>query len=118
MARSATARPTTCCAISTARATNLAAREASAIYRTTLGYPRFNLKESPSRTQDFFTIAISDPDLCGRYCGRYIAGVRIGPSPDWLKRRLEAVGVLAHGNIFVAYPDELNWRKFHQGHRT
>ena len=34
-----------------------------------------------------------------RYCGRYIEGVKIGPSPDWLKKRLEALGVRSINNV-------------------
>ena len=49
--------------------------------------------------EDVFSISIADPDLCARYCGRYIAGVRIGPSPDWLKTRLEALGVRSINNV-------------------
>src|SRR5262249_22055249 len=40
-----------------------------------------------------------DPDLCSRYCGRYIAGVKIGPSPEWLTARLEALGVRSINNV-------------------
>ena len=36
---------------------------------------------------------------CARYCGRYIADVKIGPSPEWLKARLEALGVRPINNV-------------------
>lgn len=75
------------------------AREISAIFATTLRKPKFQLKESSRTTASAFSISISDPDLCGRYCGRYIAGVKIGPSPEWLKQRLEAVGVRSINNV-------------------
>src|SRR5262249_42803240 len=64
------------------------AREVGAINETEVRKPAFNLREGADDTADVFSIAIADPDLCGRYCGRYIAGVKIGPSPDWLKKRL------------------------------
>src|SRR5437763_952195 len=69
------------------------AREVSAIYGSTLRRPEFQLHEEGEDTDNIFSIAIADPELCGRYCGRYIEGVRIAPSPDWLKKRLEVLGL-------------------------
>ena len=37
-------------------------------------------------------VSIEAPDLCPRYAARVMTDVRIGPSPDWLKRRIESVG--------------------------
>lgn len=39
------------------------------------------------------------PDLCPRYTTRVIRGVKLGPSPDWLRRRLELVGVRSLSNV-------------------
>ena len=61
--------------------------------------PKFELREGGQTRSDVFSISIEDPDLCGRYCGRYIEGVKIGPSPDWLKNRLEALGVRSINNV-------------------
>src|SRR5206468_5139074 len=75
------------------------AREVAAIYGSTLRPPKFELREAEKRASDVVTISISDPDLCARYCGRYIAGVKIGPSPEWLKARLEALGGRSINNV-------------------
>src|SRR5262245_43422270 len=75
------------------------ARETAAIYGTPLRKPQFSLKESKNRAAGVFKISIEDAALCGRYCGRYISGVKIGPSPDWLKKRLEALGVRSINNV-------------------
>jgi phenylalanyl-tRNA synthetase beta chain len=75
------------------------AREVSAMLGAALRKPRFEVREAGPKAQDTFSISISDPDLCGRYCGRYIAGVKIKPSPDWLKKRLEAVGIRPINNV-------------------
>src|SRR5262245_20973638 len=75
------------------------AREVAAIYGLVLKRPHFQVKEVAKRSEDVFSISIEDPALCGRYCGRYMAGVKIGPSPDWLKKRLEAVGVRSINNV-------------------
>ena len=45
------------------------------------------------------SIEISDPDLCARYCGRVVQNVRVGPSPAWLARRLEALGQRPINNV-------------------
>lgn len=75
------------------------AREASAIYGIALRPPKFEVREADKRAADVFSISISDPDLCRRYCGRYIEGVTIGPSPEWLKARLELLGVRSINNV-------------------
>jgi phenylalanyl-tRNA synthetase beta chain len=75
------------------------AREIAAAYGETLKRPSFDLMEGEKRTADVFSISIADDDLCARYCGRFIAGVNIGPSPDWLKARLEALGVRSINNV-------------------
>jgi phenylalanyl-tRNA synthetase beta chain len=75
------------------------AREVSAIYSASLRKPEFKLKEDSKPASGVFSISIDDAELCGRYCGRYIAGVKIGPSPDWLKKRLEVVGVRSINNV-------------------
>jgi len=75
------------------------AREISTIFNTSIRKPPFQLRESSNQTADAFSITIADPDLCGRYCGRCIAGVKIGPSPDWLKHRLETLGLRSINNV-------------------
>src|SRR5438105_3672527 len=75
------------------------AREVAAIYGSSLRAAKFELREAEERAIDAVTISISDPDLSARYCGRYIAGVKIGPSPEWLKSRLEALGVRSINNV-------------------
>jgi phenylalanyl-tRNA synthetase beta chain len=40
-----------------------------------------------------------DPDLCPRYCAAVVEGLAIGPSPAWMARRLEAVGMRALNNV-------------------
>jgi len=75
------------------------AREAAAAYGLPLKHPKFELHEADKRAADVFSISIVDPDLCARYCGRYIEGVTIGPAPEWLKNRLESIGVRSINNV-------------------
>ena len=44
-------------------------------------------------------IVIEDGDGCPRYAGRVVRGVSIGPSPAWLRHRLEAVGLRSINNV-------------------
>src|SRR5262245_9405583 len=75
------------------------AREIAAAYGTALKPSKFELHEGEKRASEVFSISISDADLCARYCGRYVAGVKIGPSPEWLRDRLEALGVRSINNV-------------------
>jgi len=49
--------------------------------------------------RDLVKVSIDEPDLCARYIGGVIRGVKVGPSPDWLQRRLRACGVRPINNI-------------------
>ncbi len=47
-------------------------------------------------------VAIDDPDGCGRLLAAVIRGVKIGPSPEWLRRRLASVGARSINNVVDA----------------
>ncbi|HEV2034034.1 MAG TPA: phenylalanine--tRNA ligase subunit beta [Candidatus Dormibacteraeota bacterium] len=49
--------------------------------------------------RDLVKVSIDDPDLCSRYIGGVIKNVKVGPSPEWLRRRLRACGVRPINNI-------------------
>jgi phenylalanyl-tRNA synthetase beta chain len=44
-------------------------------------------------------VRLDDPDLCPRYTARVVKGVKIGPSPDWLRSTLEKVGIRSISNV-------------------
>jgi phenylalanyl-tRNA synthetase beta chain len=75
------------------------ARELATLYHQPLKKLEFAVKESGGPAQGVVSIEISDPDLCARYCGRVVQNVRVGPSPDWLVKRLEAVGQRPINNV-------------------
>lgn len=50
-------------------------------------------------TSDLVSVRIEDAELCPRYTARVIKGVRIGPSPDWLRAILEKVGIRSISNV-------------------
>jgi phenylalanyl-tRNA synthetase beta chain len=48
---------------------------------------------------DLVSVRLDDPDLCPRYTARVVKGVKIGPSPDWLRSTLEKVGIRSINNV-------------------
>jgi phenylalanyl-tRNA synthetase beta chain len=53
----------------------------------------------PPMAEGLVAVRLADPELCPRYTARVIRGVKIAPSPDWLKRLLESVGIRAISNV-------------------
>ncbi|MCL4179276.1 MAG: phenylalanine--tRNA ligase subunit beta [Verrucomicrobia bacterium] len=51
------------------------------------------------RAADLVEVRIDAPDLCPRYTARVICGVKVGPSPAWLKSALEKVGLRSINNV-------------------
>src|SRR5439155_4143592 len=47
-------------------------------------------------------VEIRDPDLCWRYVARCLDGLRVGPAPAWMQRRLRAVGQRPINNVVDA----------------
>jgi phenylalanyl-tRNA synthetase beta chain len=52
--------------------------------------------DGPARTA---TVAIDDPDLCGRFTSTVISGVEVGPSPRWMADRLTRAGMRPINNV-------------------
>ncbi|HKO22085.1 MAG TPA: phenylalanine--tRNA ligase subunit beta, partial [Candidatus Eisenbacteria bacterium] len=48
------------------------------------------------------SVTIENPADCPRYMARVVRGVKIGPSPDWLRKRLEAAGFRSISNVVDA----------------
>ncbi|MBZ0089675.1 MAG: hypothetical protein K8H90_04775, partial [Thermoanaerobaculia bacterium] len=44
-------------------------------------------------------VVLEDPEGCPRYVARIVRGVQIGPSPDWLRTRLESIGLRSINNV-------------------
>jgi phenylalanyl-tRNA synthetase beta chain len=45
------------------------------------------------------SVEIKAPEQGPRYAGRHIRGVKVGPSPEWLRRRLQSVGMNSINNV-------------------
>ncbi|HEX3797891.1 MAG TPA: phenylalanine--tRNA ligase subunit beta [Verrucomicrobiae bacterium] len=76
------------------------AREISAVTGNPLKIPNpGNLPASGAKTAELIAVKIEDAELCPRYAARIIRGVKVGPSPDWLKQTLEKVGIRSISNV-------------------
>jgi phenylalanyl-tRNA synthetase beta chain len=75
------------------------AREVATLCRLPLKtvQPKFN--ESAEPVSGATQVEVDCPDLCGRYTARVIRGVKIQPSPDWLRQRLAALGQTSINNV-------------------
>jgi phenylalanyl-tRNA synthetase beta chain len=75
------------------------AREISAVTGNPLKVPQVKLTEAGNRAAELVAVRIEDADLCPRYTARVVKGVKIAPSPDWLKSTLEKVGIRSINNV-------------------
>ena len=76
------------------------AREAAITMKGHFKKPEVKVKEeSEIRAADVLDVEVQAPDLCPRYAARVVTNVKIGPSPKWMKERLQAAGVRSINNI-------------------
>lgn len=76
------------------------AREVAAFTGKTLQTPQTpEFDSTPDEIESLTSVTIEDPKGCPRYMARLIRGVKVGPSPEWLMNRLEAVGMRSINNI-------------------
>jgi len=75
------------------------AREVAVLWGTELTIPAAEPPEGKTPVDDLVKVRIDCPDLCYRYTARVIRGVKIGPSPKWMTRRLETLGITAINNV-------------------
>lgn len=75
------------------------ARELTVIERKELHLPEIRSVKMEGRSAELTSVEIKDPDLCPRYAAWLVRGVKIGPSPDWLAKRLETIGQRPINNV-------------------
>ena len=88
------------------------AREVQALTGNALRRPEVHLVESGASTAEDIAINIEATDDCPRYVGRIIRGIKVGPSPAWVQRRLQAIGQRPINNIV----DITNYVLLEMGH--
>lgn len=72
------------------------ARELCALTGERFAAPAYEYKAAEDNN---LKIVIEDADACPRYSGLMVRGVKIGPSPDWLRDRLVACGLKSINNV-------------------
>ncbi|MEJ2703599.1 MAG: phenylalanine--tRNA ligase subunit beta [Sedimentisphaerales bacterium] len=78
------------------------ARELAAATGKELRVASVEMDESDKDVTELANVEIHEPDLCGRYTARVIEGVEVAPSPEWLRDRLEAIGLRSVNNVVDA----------------
>ena len=75
------------------------AREVAALYGARVKWPDVQTPESDTPVEKMTRVDVADEEGCPRYTARILSGVKIGPSPAWMKRRLELSGIRAINNV-------------------
>ena len=75
------------------------AREIAAYYGRKVKYPVANFTETIESTTKYAKVTVEDKERCKRYRGRVITNVKVGESPEWLKKRIRAMGMHPINNI-------------------
>jgi phenylalanyl-tRNA synthetase beta chain len=75
------------------------ARELAAAFSYPLKKLNWAVDEVEEETSSVVDVQIYDDDLCPRYTGMVVKDVLVGPSPDWLKKRIESMGLKSVNNV-------------------
>jgi phenylalanyl-tRNA synthetase beta chain len=75
------------------------AREVAALTGQTVRMPEIVLDENGPNVTDHVRVTVENPELCPRFTATLIEGVKIGPSPLWMQRRLMMGGMRPINNI-------------------
>lgn len=73
------------------------ARDVSCLLDVEPVFPEIKVPACDTQVPELVTV--EDKELCPRYIGRVIKGVKIGPSPDWMVERLESIGLRSINNV-------------------
>ena len=75
------------------------AREAAATFRKEFVPPEVRVVGNREDVNDYIQVEVKDGNLCPRYCARVVKNIKLGPSPEWMQRRLAASGIRPINNI-------------------
>ena len=78
------------------------AREVAAVTDRELKLPQVGFETVSRNINELVSVKIAEPELCGRYTGRIIEGVKTAPAPAWMAKRLEACGLRSVNNVVDA----------------
>jgi phenylalanyl-tRNA synthetase beta chain len=75
------------------------AREVAAKLGILLKYPESHVAEGITCVESIIGVTVEDAEFCPRYAARYISGCSVAPSPEWLVKRLNAIGIRSINNV-------------------
>ncbi len=75
------------------------AREAAATFDKTFCPPVVTKTGNDEDVNDYVKVTVKNEKLCPRYCARVVKNIKIGPSPEWMQRRLASVGIRPINNL-------------------
>lgn len=75
------------------------AREAAATFRKPFVPPVIKATGNDENASDYISVDVQDTDLCSRYIARVVKNIKIGPSPEWMQRRLANAGIRPINNL-------------------
>jgi phenylalanyl-tRNA synthetase beta chain len=75
------------------------AREAAVLFGKPLTLPAAQPPSGKTHVSGLAQVKLECPELCPRYTARVIRGVKVGPSPSWLARRLTTIGIACVNNV-------------------
>ena len=75
------------------------AREVSVLFEKKLGVPVPQPPTAGAPVESMTGVTVEEPTLCSRFTARVVSGVKVGPSPWWMRKRLETIGVRPISNI-------------------
>jgi len=75
------------------------AREIAAALGLKMKKGSWPVVEGEEKTADLVDIQIRDDDLCPRYCGIIVKKIKVGPSPEWLQKKMQAMGSKPVNNV-------------------
>lgn len=78
------------------------AREVAAATGAPVRLPPTDVLEEGPPVEGQLSVEVEEPRLCPRFVGRWVDGVRVGPSPDWVQMRLLAAGMRPVSNVVDA----------------
>ncbi|MCF0162669.1 MAG: phenylalanine--tRNA ligase subunit beta [Fusobacterium necrophorum] len=75
------------------------AREVGAYFERKIKYPMTVMDEIIDQVSTQAKITVEDKERCHRYMGRLIQNIKVGKSPEWLKQRVQSMGLKSINNI-------------------
>ena len=75
------------------------AREAAATFHKEFVPPVVTETGNNEDVNDYIKVRVEDEDLCPRYTARVVKNIKLAPSPEWMQRRLAAMGIRPINNL-------------------